>query len=131
MLREISPLKNGEAVYGTRPWKVFGEGPTAVVEGSFADTKRKAFTAEDIRFTTKGDALYAIALAWPATGRLLIRSLARPGGQEDRSVAKVDLLGHEGRVEWEQTREGLAVTLPAGTPGEAALSLRISFGAQR
>jgi hypothetical protein len=44
-------------------------------------------------------------------------------------VAKVELLGHEGRLEWEQTSTGLAVKLPAGTPGESALSLRISFGA--
>ena len=129
MLREIGAWlgKNGEAVYGTRPWKVFGEGPTAVIEGPFADTKRKPFTAEDIRFTTKGDTLYAIALAWPETGRLLVRSLARPGGQDDRPVAQVDLVGHEGRVQWEQTGEGLVVKLPAGSPGESALSLRISF----
>ncbi len=46
---------NGEAIYGTRPWKVFGEGPTAVVEGPFTDTKRQAFTPQDVRFTTKGD----------------------------------------------------------------------------
>jgi alpha-L-fucosidase len=131
MLREIGAwlARNGEAVYGTRPWKVFGEGPTAVVEGPFADTKRKAFTAEDIRFTTRGDTLFAIALAWPETGRILVRALARPGGQDERSVAKVALLGHQGRLEWEQTPTGLAVKLPAGTPGESAVSLRISFGA--
>ena len=91
----------------------------------------KPFTAEDIRFTTKGDTLYAIALAWPESGRLLVRSLARPGGQDERSVATVDLLGHEGRLQWEQTLEGLGVKLPAGTPGESALALRISFGAER
>jgi alpha-L-fucosidase len=131
MLREIGAwlARNGEAVYGTRPWKVFGEGPTAVVEGPFADTKRKAFTAEDIRFTTRGDTLFAIALAWPETGRILVRALARPGGQDERSVAKVALLGHQGRLEWRQTPTGLAVKLPAGTPGESAVSLRISFGA--
>ena len=46
---------NGEAIYGTRPWKVFGEGPTKVVGGGFTDTKSAPFTGQDIRFTTKGD----------------------------------------------------------------------------
>jgi alpha-L-fucosidase len=131
LLREIGAwlAKNGEAIYGTRPWKVFGEGPTAVVEGPFADTKRKAFTAEDIRFTSKGETLYAIPLAWPDSKRIVVRSLARPGGREARAVAKVDLLGHEGRVTWEQTGEGLVVTLPVAKPAEPALALRIAFGA--
>ena len=69
---------NGDAIYRTRPWKVYGEGPTHVVAGSFKDTARKPFTSEDIRFTTTDDALYAIALAWPANGKSIsIRSPAR------------------------------------------------------
>lgn len=53
---------NGEAIYGTRPWNIYGEGPTKVAGGSFKDTARQAFTRQDIRFTTKGNVLYAIAL---------------------------------------------------------------------
>ncbi len=67
---------NGEAIYGTRPWKIYGEGPTQVVAGSFKDTARPPFTAQDIRFTAKDGALYAIALARPSDGKVVVRSLA-------------------------------------------------------
>ena len=51
---------NGEAIYGTRPWHMFGEGPTEVVEGAFTDTNRAAFTGADLRFTTKNGTLYVL-----------------------------------------------------------------------
>ena len=56
---------NGEAIYGTRPWLIFGEGPTQVKGGQFNDQAAKRFTAADVRFTVKGEFLYAIAMAWP------------------------------------------------------------------
>ena len=56
---------NGEAIYDSRPWKVFGEGPTEVTTGAFTDTKRQMFGERDIRFTTRGDILYATVLAIP------------------------------------------------------------------
>ena len=67
VLREVgSWLKvNGDAIYGTRPWRVYGEGPTKVVEGAFHDTDIQSYTAEDFRFTSKGDTLFAIELSWP------------------------------------------------------------------
>jgi alpha-L-fucosidase len=117
---------NGEAIYGTRPWSVFGEGPTPVVEGSFNDTKRAAFTGEDIRFTAKGATLYAIALAWPASGRLVVRSLARGGEHAPSAVTAVDLLGSADRPTWTWDESGLAVVLPARPPGEHAFALRIA-----
>jgi len=116
---------NGEAIYGTRPWSVFGEGPTPVVEGSFNDTKRAAFTGEDIRFTAKGETLYAIALAWPGSGRLLARSLARGGEHAPSAVTAVDLLGSAEKPKWTWDESGLAVELPARPPGDHAFALRI------
>jgi alpha-L-fucosidase len=117
---------NGEAIYGTRPWAVFGEGPTPVVEGSFNDTKRSAFTGEDIRFTTKGATLYAIALAWPENGRLVVRSLARNGPHAPSAVRAVDVLGSAERPRWAWDEGGLAVDLPARPPGAHAFALRIA-----
>ena len=67
---------NGEAIYDTRPFKVYGEGPTAVESGSFTDTKRQGFTSQDIRFTTKGDALYALLMAWPENGEATVGQVA-------------------------------------------------------
>lgn len=116
---------NGEAVYGTRPWRVYGEGPTAVVGGSFNDTKRAAFTARDIRFTSRGDTVYAIPLAWPEDGRVTIRSLGTGTGLFPREVARVDLLGQREALEWTRDAAGLTVTLPEGRGGTQALALRI------
>jgi alpha-L-fucosidase len=73
---------NGEAIYGTRPWRIYGEGPTKVVSGSFHDFETGNYTAEDFRFTTKGKVLYAIGLAWPTNGEAVIRSLAPTLGSE-------------------------------------------------
>jgi alpha-L-fucosidase len=128
MLLEIGRwLKvNGEAIYGTRPWKTFGEGPTQVVEGSFGDTKRKAFTGQDIRFTTKEGKLYAIDLAWPEKGKLMVKSLAKISGKPQSSVKGVRLLGHPGTLDWKQSAEALAVTLPPKPPCEHAFAFEIT-----
>jgi alpha-L-fucosidase len=93
---------NGAAIYGTRPWKIFGEGPTPVVEGSFNDTKREKFTSQDIRFTTRGDTLYAVVLAWPDTGRITIKSLADDSALYPRAIEKVALLSQSPQNEAKQ-----------------------------
>jgi len=123
ILRQIGGwLKvSGEAIYGTRPWKVFGEGPTEVPEGAFTDTNRSAFTGQDIRFTANGDVLYAIALAWPDK-EMLVKSLA--GSAE--TVKLVTLLGHEGPLDFEASDGGLVVKMPPKAPNQFAYAFKIT-----
>lgn len=118
---------NGEAIYGTRPWAVYGEGPTrGGKRGGFSEGKDRPFTARDIRFTTKGGVLYAIALAWPEDGQLLLKSLAPPADPPAGKIARVELLGAKGDLKWARGPEGLAVTLPAEKPCDYAVALRIT-----
>jgi alpha-L-fucosidase len=130
MLIEIGDwLKiNGEAIYGTRPWKVFGEGPTRDEKGGgFSERADKRFTARDIRFTirpnsgqaAKGDVLYAIALGWPDDRKLTVKSLA------GEKVTAVTLVGSANQVQWTQGDDGLTVILPETKPCEYAITLKI------
>jgi alpha-L-fucosidase len=121
---------NGEAIYGTRPWRIYGEGPTRVAAGTFHDTDTANYKPEDFRFTTKGDTLYAIGLAWPADGEAIIHSLARTAGSEP--VLSVELLGSNGKVQFVQRADGLHVSLPGQSPAKYAYVLRLKFegGAQ-
>ena len=116
---------NGEAIYGTRPWRIYGEGPTKVEAGTFHDTNLRPYTPEDFRFTTKGDVLYVIGLAWPTNGEAVIHSLAPSvGGQPVQSVG---LLGSDAKLQFEQRADGLHVRLPAQVPGKFAYVLRLTF----
>jgi alpha-L-fucosidase len=119
---------NGEGIYGSRPWKVFGEGPTQVVEGSFTDTKRAAFTHEDIRFTAKGDVIYAFVLNRPADGRTVIRSLGGVRGLFLGKIADVSVLGTDYHPTFSLDHDGLRVQLPEGLVYQHAIGLKISTG---
>ena len=116
---------NGEAIYGTRPWRVYGEGPTKIAAGSFHDTDTRPYTPEDFRFTTKGSVLYAIGMAQPAKGETVIQSLAKSvGGELVKSVA---LVGSDAKVQFDQRVDGLHVKLPAQESVKYAYVLRVAF----
>lgn len=115
---------NGEAIYGTRPWTVFGEGPTPVLEGAFTDSKDKPFTAEDIRFTTIGKTLYAIALDKPQKD-LLIKSLA--SGALKEKIQSISLVGSSEPVKWTQNAKGLQIKLAKSYPSEYAVVYKIEL----
>ncbi len=117
---------NGEAIYETRPWVEFGEGPTTVKEGHFGEKHIKDFTAGDIRFTTKGKTLYAIVLAWPADRQLTITRMGTGQSALGR-IKAVELIGHEGKVTWSRDESGLTIKdLPAEAPGKHAFVFKFS-----
>jgi len=115
---------HGEAIFGTRPWLVYGESGVKVKGGSFNEDFK--YNAKEIRFTTKGSTLYAIALGWPEDGRLVVHSLARPGGEDVNHITHVSLLGYKGKIDWQQTAEGLVVTLPPQKVSEFTAALKIT-----
>lgn len=107
---------NHEAIYSTRPWKKFGEGPIADAdikinaqgfnEGSYLNA-----TAEDKRFTQTAKALYVTPLSWPEDGKVTIKSLAEGSDLYPKKISRVELLGY-GKVAFRRTQDGLTVTLP-------------------
>jgi alpha-L-fucosidase len=119
---------NGEAVYGAAPWKVYGEGPTKFKSGYFGEKSGQSFTAADVRFTTKGEALYAICLAWPA-GQLRLRSLAKRSRLAAGKISAVKLLGADDNLEWTQEDDALVVKTPRERRGEYAYTFKIVLGA--
>ena len=126
---------NGEGIYGTRPWKINGEGPAMTVvvpkngkEFDPNEGKKPDLTAADIRFTTKGKTLYALVQGWPTSG-LTIKSLASNSPQDPGKVLDVRLLGRDEPLRFTQDTTGLRVTMPP-TPTHASnlgIGLRINF----
>ncbi|MFZ2995836.1 alpha-L-fucosidase [Sphingobium sp.] len=115
---------NATAIHGTRPWKIHGEGPTEAAEGMFKE--KVDYTARDIRFTTRGDTLYAIALGEPA-GSVAITALASDNPHERRRVRRVRLLGHRGTIAFQQTGQALVITMPGTLPSRHANAFEITF----
>ncbi|MBQ6563076.1 MAG: alpha-L-fucosidase [Clostridia bacterium] len=104
---------NGESIYASRPWRMYGEGPTKVVEGQFADNIRKSYTSDDFRFTTANGALYAFAMGDNEEGKYTIKAL----GEQDASrvanfhgiIRKISLLGSNEMISWSRDSEGLHI----------------------
>jgi alpha-L-fucosidase len=117
---------NGEAIYGTRPFSVFGEGaPEASGTKNFNENRAKPYTSEDIRFTRKGSALYAIALAWPADGKVRIRTLASGSSHYPGEVGRVEMLGVNGPMPFTRDAQGLVVDCGNQKPNDISCVLKI------
>jgi len=104
---------NGEAIYETRPWKVYGEGPNQIKAGSFQGNSISKLGPKDIRFTRNkaNTIVYAIALGWPQE-TIVIQSLGLSAETKPGKVAKVELLGTGAKVTWKQSAAALRIDLP-------------------
>jgi alpha-L-fucosidase len=119
---------NSGALYRSRPWKIFGEGPAAEAAANttaFNENKRKDLTAADVRFTTKGDTLYAFVMGWPEF-QTVIRPLATNTGLRVGKIQNVELLGLDGKLDWAQDSSGLKVMMPAQKPCDYAIVFKVT-----
>lgn len=117
---------NGEAIYATRPWKVFGEGTHRNHGGAFQGAGQ--LDARDIRFTRnkRNDVVYAIVLGWP-DGDFVINSLGTGSAAQPGAVRNVELLGGHEKLDWSQSNEFLRVKKPAEKPCDFAFALKVSL----
>jgi alpha-L-fucosidase len=120
---------NRECIFGTRPWKVFGEGPAsegaALSAQGFNEGKGTPFTAADVRFTTKAGVLYAIVLGVPA-GPTAIKALGTASKLLDKPIGQVTLLGAKGKLNWEQRSDALVIQAVDPWPTRSAVVFAIS-----
>ena len=121
---------NGDGIYGTTPWKSFGEGPTQVTGGAFHDTDTKPYTPEDFRFTAKGNAVYVIGMTCPTDGKATIHAMGTTHEGAAIPIGKVELLGSSDKVEWTQGADVLSVTLPANAVCKYAYTLKLTPAAK-
>jgi alpha-L-fucosidase len=122
---------NSEAVYDTRPWKFFGEGPAmeslAALSGpGFNEGSNKPFGAADIRFTTKNDMVYATVLGWPENGQVLIKSIKKEGSNAYKAISAVEMVGSGQKLKFSETNEGLLISLNEKPKLSYAFALKIS-----
>lgn len=110
--------RNGEAIFATRLWRVFGEGPTKPPLGHISEHGAKPFVAQDVRFTTKGDTLYAIFLDWP-------QSEAAIAALRDAQIDRIELLGGP-PLQFRRDGEALRITLPPPAGGAFVPALKIN-----
>jgi alpha-L-fucosidase len=121
---------NRECIFGTRPWKVFGEGPGSqsapLRAQGFNEGKGKPVTADDVRFTTRNDTLYMIELGVP-TQPLRVQSLGKTARLLDRPIESIALLGSGEKLEWKQGDDALTISAPRSTPSAEALVYRMTL----
>ena len=120
---------NSEGIYSTRPWKIYGEGPSTKVKietGNFNEDKSKDLTAEDVRFTTKDSNLYAFVMGWPDKAAV-VNSLGLAGDQAPGKIRNVELLGYKGDLKWKQDESSLRVEMLAEKLSDIGIALKVAL----
>ena len=134
ILNEIATwtAANGEGIYGTRPWKVYGEGPSVSEKkergpfGGAKDFRSKPYTQADFRFTQKGYSVYAFCMAVP-TDDIKIGSFASTSSLIDKPVSSVKILGSKEKLVWQQTTDGLVINKPSTLSNLSTMTFKIDF----
>jgi alpha-L-fucosidase len=117
---------NSEGIYSSRPWKIYGEGPSTKIKtdsGNFNEDKQKDLTAEDIRFTTKNSAVYAFVMGWPDQA-VVVNALGLASPQNPGTIRNVELLGYKGLLKWKQDVAGLRVEMPLEKISDVGITLK-------
>lgn len=118
--------QNGEAIYGTRPFVEYGEGPAKMESGGMFAKMKGGYTAKDIRYTRKGNTVYAIVLGWPGENTQVMMTMFGKGGKaENIKVKSVSMLGTKEKIKWERTDAGLVVTTPAKKISDLAIVFKL------
>lgn len=121
--------KYGEAIYNTRPWYTYGEGPTVEPEGHFnnrAEFLKIKYSGKDIRYTTKGSDIYVTIMGWPGAGNeVLLSAFAESQWPDPEKIKGVSMLGSKSKVKWSLEKDGLKVIMPEEAPDQMAIVFRI------
>jgi alpha-L-fucosidase len=118
---------NGEGIYGSRPWKIYGEKPAdKPVKKLGRFDENFGYSSKDIRFTTKGTTLYAYCLGKPEAD-ILIKSLAKKSNMADKAISSVAMVGSKLKISWRQTIDGLVIKKPASLPSWQVIGFKIDF----
>lgn len=124
--------KYGEAIYGTRPWYTYGEGPVKEADERNADSARgrkyfeRKYTSADIRYTSKGNTIYAIALGQPKAGEtLLLKSFNKDALPRKINIKTVTMEGTRQKVKWSYSNDGLSVEVPERISGSMAAVFKV------
>lgn len=123
---------NREAIYGTHPWRIYGEGPTETVGGPQGEKQTLPYTPDDIRYTAKTwydqnvphETIYAIVLGWPGPREEVVLEALADGPNAQR-IGTVRLLGFDGALRVVRDRHGLHILLPTEAPSRHAIVFRI------
>ena len=120
---------NSEGIYSTRPWKIYGEGPSTqvkIVSGNFNEDKQNDLTAEDVRFTAKGTTVHAFVQGLPEK-EAVVKALGLASPQQPGKIQKVDLLGYNGTLNWKQEDGALKVQMPAEKLSDIGITLKVEL----